>query len=707
MSVIVLEPGASIANAVRTSTTVKTVRLKPGQYVVNASINITNPGLTIESTGEAGEVVIHGSSQIPQNQWTLVNDSRIRYKQQYVYKTAINPSILNAIEPRGFKQRVAPSDLDVYYNDVKLQHSRWPRGEQVFMTKVIDPGNAETKYGGKLVIDRVPPVEWTASNNVWVDGLRTKVFAWMYNKVTAFDRATKTVDLQHYEFEGLQDVSHHYEFQKPRFFFDNIFEELQPNEYYIDFESNTLYIALDSPISSSVTIAHFKSDMFIINANDVTIRNITFKLGRSRGISSSKRNGLKVINCRFEDLNAAISFFECNNCLISSCVLSNIGATGIYVKGEGCRVTNCYISKCAQVHRIYCPGILVAGSGGIVDRNTITDMPHGAIIFSGNDHVIEQNLIFDVLKEFEDFGCIYTAASNNPLGGRGSIIRNNVIHNVIRDHTLISAIYLDIYTSGVKVTNNVIYRMNHPRLNDKWYSGVHINGGNNNEVSSNILIQCELLSLGGGPMGTTAQLDLLVAEYNKLTTEQKTKYGIPQVATRQNVSGFGNAVRNDNVQIKSSTSTSDVKMLSPTRLQIISRKIDLDNNYCKFGENDFIGSTVTSNNVTNTTTEREKPLLILTTQPPTTTAVMKTTTSTPTTFKPTTSEPIVTLQPVEVQVNQGLLQYNPITSTTSKALVAELKQLDTAQREELSLYLYVFAGVIVILMVTLIVLSYA
>ena len=45
--------------------------------------------------------------------------------------------------------------------------------------------------------------------------------------------------------------------------------------------------------------------------------------------------------------------------------------------------------------------IRIAGVGQLVANNRLHDAPHSAIIFYGNDHRIERNEIFDVLRETE------------------------------------------------------------------------------------------------------------------------------------------------------------------------------------------------------------------------------------------------------------------------------------------------------------------
>ena len=109
-------------------------------------------------------------------------------------------------------------------------------------------------------------------------------------------------------------------------------------------------------------------------------------------------------------------------------------------------------------------------------------MPHSAIIYYGNEHLIENNEMYDVLLESDDGGAIYTGRDVTSIG---TVIRNNYIHHVgsknpFYHHGYWHGIYLDDYTGEVTIENNVFTDI---------LAGVLISG-RNITCKNNILVNC-------------------------------------------------------------------------------------------------------------------------------------------------------------------------------------------------------------------------
>src|SRR6266851_907763 len=77
-------------------------------------------------------------------------------------------------------------------------------------------------------------------------------------------------------------------------------------------------------------------------------------------------------------------------------------------------------SKC------YVPAVLLDGVGLRASHNLIHDHPHCAILFNGNDHLIDFNEIHHIALETGDVGAIYAGRDYTYRGNR---IRNNFIHH--------------------------------------------------------------------------------------------------------------------------------------------------------------------------------------------------------------------------------------------------------------------------------------
>jgi hypothetical protein len=135
--------------------------------------------------------------------------------------------------------------------------------------------------------------------------------------------------------------------------------------------------------------------------------------------------------------------------------------------------------------RTYRPGVLVEGVGCRVAHNRIHDAPHNGILLSGNDHVIEDNVIERVCLETGDSGAFYTG--RDPTA-RGTVVRHNIFRDLARtqerpgEFNEVMAVYLDDCACGIRVEGNLFVRAG-------W--GVLVGGGRDNTVLGNIFMGCD------------------------------------------------------------------------------------------------------------------------------------------------------------------------------------------------------------------------
>ena len=120
-------------------------------------------------------------------------------------------------------------------------------------------------------------------------------------------------------------------------------------------------------------------------------------------------------------------------------------------------ITNNTIHNVGQIES-GCRGIEVNGSVGVtISHNEIHDMPHIAIILGGNDHIIEFNEIYDVVKETSDSGAVY---SGRDWAARGNIVRYNYFHDLVSiAGGQIQAVYLDDLASGFLIYGNIFHNV--------------------------------------------------------------------------------------------------------------------------------------------------------------------------------------------------------------------------------------------------------
>ena len=128
---------------------------------------------------------------------------------------------------------------------------------------------------------------------------------------------------------------------------------------------------------------------------------------------------------------------------------------------------------------MYNPGIrLSGGAGNYIAYNKINNAPHSGIIFSGNDHIIEYNIISDVLKEANDAGAIYCGRD---FLGHGNILRYNFIDNIVgagMSGAAVGIYFDDLWSSSVAYANII----------NNTEMAFMIGGGRHNIITNNIIM---------------------------------------------------------------------------------------------------------------------------------------------------------------------------------------------------------------------------
>jgi hypothetical protein len=171
--------------------------------------------------------------------------------------------------------------------------------------------------------------------------------------------------------------------------------------------------------------------------------------------------------------------------LIENCEIYNTGAGGIILgggdrltlnKGNN-RVTNCFIHDFNRYEKTYRGAINIDGVGNVIDHNEICECPGVAIHLSGNDHLLEYNIIYDTGTDGNDMGAIYYG--RNP-GEQGNIIRYNFFHHIGNKDGMIVSVYHDDGACGMEVYGNVFYKAGNV--------AVEIGGGNDIHYRNNIFV---------------------------------------------------------------------------------------------------------------------------------------------------------------------------------------------------------------------------
>ncbi|MBI5395436.1 MAG: right-handed parallel beta-helix repeat-containing protein, partial [Verrucomicrobia bacterium] len=163
----------------------------------------------------------------------------------------------------------------------------------------------------------------------------------------------------------------------------------------------------------------------------------------------------------------ALSVERARQCALEKLEVCNVGGQGIVAR----QVTDCRISD-SHIHHTGACGIKADGSATLIARNhihhigvyypsavalsasthnwrngekgfhifrnEIHDTPYSGVIGSGGNHLIEENLIYRVMRELQDGGAIYGGMSR-------CILRGNMVRDVVKmgEGYGVSSYYLD------------------------------------------------------------------------------------------------------------------------------------------------------------------------------------------------------------------------------------------------------------------------
>ena len=138
-----------------------------------------------------------------------------------------------------------------------------------------------------------------------------------------------------------------------------------------------------------------------------------------------------------------------NGCRITACSIHNTGACGMKVGGDNTLIAH------NRIHNLgfYYPSACASMLGGYklhIFRNEIHDAPYSGIISSGKESLIEENLIYRVMRELHDGAAIYGNMDT-------CVIRGNIVRDVVEFGKGFgaSAYYLDEGAKNCLIEKNV------------------------------------------------------------------------------------------------------------------------------------------------------------------------------------------------------------------------------------------------------------
>lgn len=472
--------------------------VRAGRYRLYDSLKLDShdSGLTIRAVG--GRAIVTGGIEVPKvaiesslNESILdrVIDINARKAILKVDLGKLGITKVPAVEARGFPHSGIVGPMELFAGDTPMTIARWPNAGFAKVGKVDESGNGEEDHDKPArmpvfsIGDRAK--NWVHAEDPWLYGYWKYDWADESIRIQKIDIATGKITLANPSVYGVASGS--------PFFAENLLEELDsPGEYYIDHKDRYLYFILlqgtagRGPLTLSILD---KPLVTISGGTSISVRGLDFAFSRGNGVVVSGCEQTRIEGCRFYDLGAKAATIEGgHDSGLQSCDIWNTAEGGVNLSGGDRNtlsparnfVVNCDFRNFERRSQTYRPAVLIDGVGNIVSHSWMRDAPHSAIIYSGNDHIIEFNRFSRLLSLTGDGGVVYTGRN---WTARGTTIRQNWFENDFGQRKWEPAIYVDDLGSGIKMIGNLIERCH-------W--GFLVGGGRDNVLKDNIIMDCDL-----------------------------------------------------------------------------------------------------------------------------------------------------------------------------------------------------------------------
>lgn len=277
------------------------------------------------------------------------------------------------------------------------------------------------------------------------------------------------------------------------YYYYNIPEELDaPGEYYIDKENKLLYYYPNSDISRAILTDGTDALLRFENCRNIIINGITFDGGLGNGIEINGCDNVTVKNCEVSGSGMnGIVISGGMNCGVKNSAVHHTDGDAVKLSGGDIYTltrANHYVDGC-DIHdfslrkKSYTSAVTTAGCGHAIKNNRIYNAPHTGLFIRSSETEIASNSFKNLTYDAMDMGCIYSV---DTYTRRGISIHDNYfegIRNRYGDKSgLVKCIYMDNYTSGWEIYNNVFRDCD---------QGIHANGGRENTVRDNLFVSVD------------------------------------------------------------------------------------------------------------------------------------------------------------------------------------------------------------------------
>ena len=403
--------------------------------------------------------------------------------------------------PRGFSRKFLPAPAELFVNHQPRRIARWPNDKRIKLGKVVDKGSVprfgdKSNRGGVFKYENQRAQRWVHARDLYISGIFGESWADDTIEVAKIDTDQATITTVE---------PHLYGFKNQPFTTwcaVNLLEEIdEPGEYFLDREAGKIYFYPSVPKIEMVQVSQLASPVLnMVNTSYVRIEGLIFENSRGAGIGIEGGGSNRVAGCTLRLLGGiGISVNGGVHHTVLSCDIYDTGAGGVSLAGgdrktltpAGHVVENCDIHHVNRWYRTYKPCVQLNGVGQRAAHNHLHQVPGQAILFGGNDHVMELNEINNCVTDMSDMGSIYTGRNPSVMG---HVIRYNFFHhlyNKLGSGYGVQAIFIDdddLYTAVI--FGNVFFKAGSNGV-------IKFNGGGGSSIGNNVAIDCPRFVLGG------------------------------------------------------------------------------------------------------------------------------------------------------------------------------------------------------------------
>ncbi len=378
--------------------------------------------------------------------------------------------------------------LELFYRDKAMTVARWPNEGFVKITEVLgkterDVRGTKGRAEGVFQFEGDRAKRWVGEKDLWVHGYWFWDWADQRQKVESLDAEKGTITTV--------PPHHGYGYRKGQWFYAyNILAELDtPGEWFLDREKGILYFWPPGPIEAGRPMVSVAKNLITMkDVSYTTLRGFIVEGFRATPISISGGSRNRVAGCIIKNsAKNAVSINGGTHNGVAGCNVYNMGEGGISVAGGDRKtltpcanyVENNHIHHYGRWKPMYSAGVSFQGVGIRVAHNLIDNAPHCAILFGGNENLIEFNEIHSVCYESNDAGAIY---AGRDWTQRGNIVRHNFLHHICGfEGRGCVGIYNDDMYCGTIMYGNLFYRVP---------MAAFVGGGRDCIIENNIFLDC-------------------------------------------------------------------------------------------------------------------------------------------------------------------------------------------------------------------------